>query len=741
MHYGGEQSGGKTPRVASALRDKFSFGSARTSSQLLLWSGKRDEVIENIQNEMPVQAGISYFLLWHGHSVVLDGYQSPGGYFHVNMGGHDPLINTWYDLPVIETPYGDYNVIRSLVYDILPYQGWNQYGADAQNTFSSVYGAPQEITQKWRDTCLSDFSFSDILIGTSNHVYAAASKTCFPVPCSGHPFVYVIDQFGTILRQIELNRDCDIRFMCQSQDGEIFAAMDSGYIYRVDPKQGSAIQIFTEPYGDDIDALKIDEEGWLFAATSHHVYALTRTGAPRWATPFAAPSGTMFLGSRSIPAIDVSSRQRIYITYYNTTTKHAYLAALNRLNGQAAQTRDFGALTMAAPRVPSLGDDGTVYIGMPGVLYALNPDDFLGTPRWIKSLLIDNETPAVGRDGTLYFSYWEQNGGIWYDKLGAFDPSNGAMRWSVPFQLDENEESIFQPYIAGNGIVLFTIEHNGTPKTYTLHAYKDNGSSAESLWVYPAGVSGGDYAFGPGRTVYAWGKTGLARTIYALSDGDVGDPDGAGMDFENNSAPMLASNPSPADGAVSQDTVSVQLSWTCSDPDGHALKYDIYACALLDSEEAAFVPVASQVTGNSYTLEHLQKGTQYLWSVVATDGQAISEGPVWSFSTLVGSGVEDDEGIAILPKEFELGQNYPNPFNPNSSIEFSLPKDCFVRISIYNILGQKVRTLVDEYLQAGYKRVIWDSKNDQGEEVASGVYFYGIEAEDYTQTRKMVLLK
>ena len=734
MNYG-YQSGQKTSKVAGALRDKFLFGSARSDSWPFVWSRKEDEVIDNIKNEMPVQAAINYYLFWNGHSVVLDGYRTSDEYFHVNMGWPDTSVNWWYDLPIIETDQADFNLIKGVVYDIQPNQCWTQYGADAQNTFSSPYPAPDgdEIWQKWRASCPSGYSFSNILIGTSNHVYAAVSTNA----SSGHPFVYVIDQFGTTLRQIELDQDGDIEFMCQIKDGELFAAMEDGQIYRVDPKQGSAVQIFAEPNGHQIQTLKIDEEGWLFAVTFWRVYALTRTGALRWAAPFVIPGSDPLI--LYMPAIDVS-RQRIYIPYYEYTTKHAYLVAVNRLNGQTAQPpRDFGVTTLPAPRGLSLGNDGSVYVRVPGILYALNPDDLLGTPRWTKSLLI-TQTPAVGRDGTLYFPYWEESKSTWYNRLGAFDPSNGATRWTIPFQLDPSEEDIFQPYIASNGVVIFTIEHDGTPKTYTLHAYKDNGSSAEELWDYNAWVSGGAYAFGPGRTVYAHGMTGLADTIYALSDGDVGDPYGGGMDFADNNPPISASNPSPADGADGQDTDSVQLSWDCSDPDGHALKYDIYACALVDTEEAAFVPVASQITENSYWLTGLQEGTQYLWSVVATDGQAIAEGPVWSFVT-TSTGVAEESDQLSAPDKFALFQNYPNPFNPMCEIAYALPTDCQVTLSVYNILGQKVRVLVDEYQSAGNKSVKWDGKDEQGQDVTSGVYFYRIQAGDFAQSKKMVLLK
>ena len=98
-------------------------------------------------------------------------------------------------------------------------------------------------------------------------------------------------------------------------------------------------------------------------------------------------------------------------------------------------------------------------------------------------------------------------------------------------------------------------------------------------------------------------------------------------------------------------------------------------------------------------------------------------------------------GDLVLPKSFSLGQNYPNPFNPNTVIEFGLPRPCHVKLTVINILGQTVKKLVDTEFKAGRGRVVWDGTNSAGEQVASGVYFYRLSAGDYTQTRKMVLIK
>jgi hypothetical protein len=100
-----------------------------------------------------------------------------------------------------------------------------------------------------------------------------------------------------------------------------------------------------------------------------------------------------------------------------------------------------------------------------------------------------------------------------------------------------------------------------------------------------------------------------------------------------------------------------------------------------------------------------------------------------------------DIPVSQLPNEFSLGQNYPNPFNPSTTIEFSLPRAAWVNLSIYNVLGQQVRTVVDEYLGAGLKAVVWDGRNENGRQAASGVYFYKMSAGGYSDSKKLIMLK
>ena len=96
---------------------------------------------------------------------------------------------------------------------------------------------------------------------------------------------------------------------------------------------------------------------------------------------------------------------------------------------------------------------------------------------------------------------------------------------------------------------------------------------------------------------------------------------------------------------------------------------------------------------------------------------------------------------ALLPTKYELYQNLPNPFNPQTLIKYDLPQAANVRLEVFNILGQKVVTLVDRYEAAGPKSALWDGTDAKGAKVASGIYLYKIIAGEYSATKKMMLVK
>lgn len=138
-------------------------------------------------------------------------------------------------------------------------------------------------------------------------------------------------------------------------------------------------------------------------------------------------------------------------------------------------------------------------------------------------------------------------------------------------------------------------------------------------------------------------------------------------------------------------------------------------------------------------IEHGGRAGEFL----ATDGSvlATSNGESIHLYYLHQDRILQVQSEPLTPDRFALSQNYPNPFNPITFIDFSLPKSALVRVEVFNVLGQSVRTLLDSERRAGLHTVAWDGTNDQGTAVASGVYIYRINAGGLHASKKMLLVR
>ena len=130
-----------------------------------------------------------------------------------------------------------------------------------------------------------------------------------------------------------------------------------------------------------------------------------------------------------------------------------------------------------------------------------------------------------------------------------------------------------------------------------------------------------------------------------------------------------------------------------------------------------------------WTLNYIVEVSDEEFTVISQAGEFVLNNTLLSI----------DSGI--IPEVFALHQNYPNPFNPVTSLRYDLPEDGFVNITIYDMMGRIVKTLVKSSQTAGYKSIKWNATNDKNEPVSAGLYLYMVQAGEFRKTKKMVLLK
>jgi len=172
----------------------------------------------------------------------------------------------------------------------------------------------------------------------------------------------------------------------------------------------------------------------------------------------------------------------------------------------------------------------------------------------------------------------------------------------------------------------------------------------------------------------------------------------------------------------------------------HAQPMDLVLQNTIITTTSVFTATNSITAGPNFTIASSGDATLSAPAVALKGGLFIIRGgklKVVSQTIVVNVKAEDP---AILDK-FILHQNYPNPFNPTTQISYALPKAEKVEIVVYNMYGQRVRTLLSEFQGPGYHTIVWDGTGNSGERVSSGVYYYKVTAGKYSATRKMTLMQ
>jgi hypothetical protein len=261
-----------------------------------------------------------------------------------------------------------------------------------------------------------------------------------------------------------------------------------------------------------------------------------------------------------------------------------------------------------------------------------------------------------------------------------------------------------------------------------------------------------------GSTMYddvdaPWGEHTYYVTAFYDNDEECGESEPS-----NDVDVSLFNNPPPAvmllqpdDGTtlvVSDDNMTTDFPfiWTAvNDPDNDPVLYVVAATDETGEVSDTGVVIAGWFPSVGELAEPLLEDTigvmTYSWDVLASDGYdstASSNGP--RSLTIDVSGLLALHGIG-LPEVFALHNNYPNPFNPVTNISYDIPEVAQVTLDIYNISGQKVRTLAQGQHEPGRYRIQWNATNDYGKPLSSGMYIYKIHAGDFVSVKKLILMK
>ena len=191
---------------------------------------------------------------------------------------------------------------------------------------------------------------------------------------------------------------------------------------------------------------------------------------------------------------------------------------------------------------------------------------------------------------------------------------------------------------------------------------------------------------------------------------------------------------------VFQTVSASNLKWEAV-PDDDLAGYVIYR----GTESGNYTAVIDVGDVQQYSMTDLQEGVAYFLSVVSYDawGNESDKSDEINYTVNdISTGV-DFEDTAGQPLEFSLGSNYPNPFNPETNIGYSVEESGNFSLSIYNIKGEKIKVLIDRMPSAAGERneICWDSRDDHGSAVSSGVYFYILQQGRKIETRRMILVR
>lgn len=370
-----------------------------------------------------------------------------------------------------------------------------------------------------------------------------------------------------------------------------------------------------------------------------------------------------------------------------------------------------------------LGDAGpdtlTGYLGDISLFVAIDTDQIPGSGATSDGYGRVTFSGAHLPEHVFYYA-----GGVGWYEWGTWDQLNGLWNWNG--WTDQHTYYGWNNDVNIDDEVLIPWSWIGNPQGIAVRVWITNEGSGPVLAAWPHENPVGDlpdlpwsYEFYAGHYYDAAGISMQVQPAFGIIP-----------NITDHSVPVTLSS-FTATGRKD----AIEISWT-SQTEVNALAYHLYRG---NGEHGQFAEIARlDAAGNSETPQSYHyvdtdvvSSRTYYYQLADED----YEGNLRYHGTVFAS------AGSSVPGAYALMPNYPNPFNPSTTIGYQTPRDGQVTLTVYNVLGQEIRTLVDAHQAAGSYTVMWDSKDAGGRDLTSGIYFYTLKAGDYTETRKMVLMR
>jgi len=527
------------------------------------------------------------------------------------------------------------------------------------------------------------------------------------------------------------------------------AAAESIYVAWV--KHFAAGDPLTETL-EDID-IAIDAYGSIYV-TGHisslgtaYDYATIKyntNGVEHWVQRYNGPGNSMDYAT--IIAVDVSGN--VYVTGRSdgSGTYCDYATIKYNTNGVEQWVQRYNGLGNSSDSATAIAVDvsGNVYVT--GISYGSGTYDYTtikyntnGVEQWVQRYNgpgnSDDYANAIAVDvsGNVYVTGESYGSGPYGDYATIKYNTNGVEQWVKRYHGPGNygdEATAISVDVSGNVYVTGRSSGSGTSSDYATIKYNTNGVEQ---WVQRYNGPGNS---GDGATAIAVDASGNVY-VTGWSDGSGSDLDYSTIKYNTNGVEQWVQRYNGQGNSWDNATaIAVDGSGNVY-VTGGSFDIDIdYDYATIKYNTNGVEQWVKRYNSSENSLDYA--------TALAVDGSGnvfvtgLSYSSVWNYTTIKYTpqpvSVENDK--SNLPSTYHLSQNYPNPFNPATTIKFALPERAKVNLSVYNLLGEKVDELVNGELEAGYHETQWNASG-----LASGIYFYNFRANDFVETKKLILMK